>query len=162
MWLRRTIKKYEFKSWHFSIEFWQLTITRLWRTCLPVYFSRFNKGVIFSNRHPPMYPILERRSNVLLHLLLLLLLLLCQAQGTPPGFWNGVDWRALVESCPSNIRKLRGPHFFSLFFVDFFLQKKSLKKVFFWDFSRFSYFWNRLDWRALVESRPPHIGKLRG
>ena len=45
-------------------------------------------------------PILERRSAVLL-------LLLCHAQGTPPGFWNGVDWRALVESHPPYIGKLR-------------------------------------------------------
>ena len=33
---------------------------------------------------------------------------LCHAQGTPPGFWNGLDWRALVESRPPNIGKLRG------------------------------------------------------
>ena len=32
----------------------------------------------------------------------------CHAQGTPPGFWNGVDWRALVQSRPPNIGKLRG------------------------------------------------------
>ena len=32
----------------------------------------------------------------------------CNAQTTPPGFWNGVDWRALVESRPPNIGKLRG------------------------------------------------------
>ena len=38
--------------------------------------------------------ILERTSTVFL---LVLLLLLCHAQGTPPGFWNGLDWRALVE-----------------------------------------------------------------
>ena len=41
------------------------------------------------------YPILERGSTVLL--LLLLLLLLRHAQGTPPEFWNGLDWRALVK-----------------------------------------------------------------
>ena len=29
-------------------------------------------------------------------------------QGTPPGFWNGLDWRALVETRPPNIGKLRG------------------------------------------------------
>ena len=40
------------------------------------------------------YPILDKRNPVLL---LLLLLLLRHAQGTPPGFRNGVDWRALVE-----------------------------------------------------------------
>ena len=51
----------------------------------------------------PSYPILERRSTVLL----LLLLLLRHAQGTPPGFCNGVDWRALVESHPPNNGKLR-------------------------------------------------------
>ena len=28
---------------------------------------------------------------------------LCHAQETPPGFWNGVDWRALVESRPFGI-----------------------------------------------------------
>ena len=26
----------------------------------------------------------------------------------PPEIWNGLDWRALVESCPPNIGKLRG------------------------------------------------------
>ena len=27
----------------------------------------------------------------------------CQAQATPPGFWNGVDWRVLVKDCiPKN------------------------------------------------------------
>ena len=36
----------------------------------------------------------------------------CNAQGTPHGFWNGVDWRALVESRPPYIGKLRGWHFF--------------------------------------------------
>ena len=29
-------------------------------------------------------------------------------QGTPPGFWKGVAWRACVKLCPLNIRKLRG------------------------------------------------------
>ena len=44
------------------------------------------------------------------------------AQGTPPGFWNGMDWRALVESRPPNIGKLRGKHFF-------FWQKKYIFKI---------------------------------
>ena len=51
-------------------------------------------------------PKLERGNTVLL--LLLLLLLLCHAQGPPPGFWNGVDWRALVKPRPPNIGTLRG------------------------------------------------------
>ena len=49
-------------------------------------------------------PILDTRISFVL----LLLLLLRHAQGTPPGFRNGLDWRALVESCPPNIGKLRG------------------------------------------------------
>ena len=36
-----------------------------------------------------------------------LLLLLRHARITPPGFGNGLDWRALVESRPPNIGKLR-------------------------------------------------------
>ena len=36
---------------------------------------------------------------------------LCHAQGTPPVFWNGLDWRALVECRIPNIGKLRGQHF---------------------------------------------------
>ena len=34
------------------------------------------------------------------------LILLRHAQGTPPEIWNVLDWRALVESHPPNIRKL--------------------------------------------------------
>ena len=30
------------------------------------------------------------------------------AQATPPGFWNVLDWRALVELRIPNIKKLRG------------------------------------------------------
>ena len=78
-------------------------------------------------------PKLERRSAVLL-----LLLLLCHAQGTPPGFWNGVDLRALVELRPPNIGKLRG----SIFFGKEKNPTKNLKKkvifgYFFWDFRIF-------------------------
>ena len=31
---------------------------------------------------------------------------LCDAQGNPPGFWNGLDWRAMVKLCPPNIGNL--------------------------------------------------------
>ena len=44
-----------------------------------------------------IYPIFEKGSTVLLLLKLLLCYCECLAQGTTPGFWNGVDWRALVE-----------------------------------------------------------------
>ena len=60
------------------------------------------------------YPILDTRISVLRH-----------TQGTPPGFWNGLDWRALVESHPPHIGKLRGQHFFS-FFGNFFLFLKNV------------------------------------
>ena len=58
--------------------------------------------VIRATRKPLVfqYPILERGSPALL--------LLCQAQGTSPGFCNGLDRRALGESCPPTIGKLRG------------------------------------------------------
>ena len=42
-----------------------------------------------------LHPKLERGSTVLL--LLLLCTYVCHAQGTPPEFRNGLDWRALVE-----------------------------------------------------------------
>ena len=48
--------------------------------------------------------------------------LLRHAQTTPPVFWNGLDWRALVESRIPNIGKLRGQHCFLLLFSP---QKKS-------------------------------------
>ena len=32
----------------------------------------------------------------------------CHVRTTPPKIWNGIDWRALVESHPPNIGKLRG------------------------------------------------------
>ena len=51
-------------------------------------------------------PILERGSTVRL-LLLLLLLLLRHAQTTPPGFWNRVNWRALVKDQSPHLAKLR-------------------------------------------------------
>ena len=117
-----------------------------------------------------------------------------QAQGTPSGFWKGMDWRALVESRPPNIGKLEDSIFFLLlFFSEFFLLLQFLllkksdflsffeiflflkraglescgklleKKINKWnDFLRFLYVWNGLDWRALVESHPPNIQKLRG
>ena len=68
----------------------------------------------------PIHPILERRSAVLL----LLLLLLRHAQATPPGFLNRLDWRALVESRPPNIKKnLENSTFFANFFlVKFFFE----------------------------------------
>ena len=61
-----------------------------------------------------MHPILERRSTVLL---LLLLLLLRHAQGTPPGFRNGVDWRALVKDLSPQMAKLREHFFLAIFLI---------------------------------------------
>ena len=60
----------------------------------------------------------------------LLLLLRPSRSGDPPppGFWKGLDWRALGESCPPNIGKLK--------------LKKLNKKVIFWDFfSAILIFW---------------------
>ena len=48
------------------------------------------------------YPILDARISSVL------LLLLRHTQGTPPGFCNGMDWRALLELRPPNIGQLRG------------------------------------------------------
>ena len=61
--------------------------------------------------------------------------------GYPPGVCNGRDWRALVESCPPNVGKLRKKVFFSLFF----LQKKKILKFFGNDFLIFPYFLTILD-----------------
>ena len=90
-----------------------------------------------------IYPILERGSAVLL--LLLLLLLLRHAQGTPPGFWNGVDWRAMVEDKSPQLAELTEKHFFLAIFLvscHFFLMKKS-------DFLRVFVF---LKWAGLESS----------
>ena len=51
-----------------------------------------------------------------------------QTQGTPPGFWNGLDWRALVKLHPLNIGKLGGWYFFSFLF---FCDKKLFLTIFF-------------------------------
>ena len=40
-------------------------------------------------------------------------LLLRHARTTPPGFWNGLDWRALVEDSSPQLAKLKKKHFFS-------------------------------------------------
>ena len=37
---------------------------------------------------------------------------MCHAQATSPGFWNGMDWRALVKDYFLQLSKLRGYHFF--------------------------------------------------
>ena len=54
----------------------------------------------------------------------------------PPEIWNRLDWRALVESCPPNIRKLRIAVFAEIFFQSkYFLKKEK-------DFLRFfKIFW---------------------
>ena len=57
-----------------------------------IFQSKAGLGRIGKSGVWQYHPILERGSTVLL-----LLLLLRHAQGTPPGFWNGVDWRALVK-----------------------------------------------------------------
>ena len=54
------------------------------------------------------------------------------------------------------LENLEKSNFFGIFFLLFFLND------FFKDFLRFSNFRYGLDWRALVESRPPNNGKLRG
>ena len=59
------------------------------------------------------------------------------AQTTPTGFWNGVDWRALVKSRPPNIGKLIEKHFF--FQVIFKIFKKIFLKIF-WFFDHFWHF----------------------
>ena len=49
------------------------------------------------------------------------------ACASPPGFWNGVDWRALVEDYPPRLVKL-----IKLFFFCFFGKKNSFKFQIFW------------------------------
>ena len=39
-----------------------------------------------------------------------------QAQETPPGLGNGLDWRALVQLRPPNSGKQRGKHFILFYF----------------------------------------------
>ena len=84
---------FPFKAGSLSGDLTRPCVHCIW--CKPGRRLRGQKKINFSvfSGHNP---ILERRSTVLL-LLLLLLLLLCHAQATPPGFWNGLDWRALVE-----------------------------------------------------------------
>ena len=52
----------------------------------------FHLLVVFS---VPNNPILDTRISCSV-------LLLSHAQGNPPGFCNGLDWRALVELCPQD------------------------------------------------------------
>ena len=51
------------------------------------------------------YPILDTRISVCSSVR--------HAQTTSPGFWNGVDWRALVKSCPPNIGEVPSCYYFS-------------------------------------------------
>ena len=61
-------------------------------------------------------PILDMKiSSVLLRSL--------SCSGYPPGFCNGLDWRALAESHPPKLGKLRKSNFFKAFF--FVFEKKS-------------------------------------
>ena len=60
---------------------------------------------------------------------------------TPPEFWNGLDWRALVESCPLNIGKLLGYHFFLFFLWKKKFNKKMKKSIFLRFFDIFSEVW---------------------
>ena len=64
----------------------------------------------------------------------------------PPGFRNMLYWRALVESRPPNVRKLRGRHFFGQ--PKTFCQKLFVwKKVIFWNFQDFSrFFFSGSSW----------------
>ena len=57
----------------------------------------------------------------------------------PPGFWNGLDWKDLIEACPPNIGKLRGWHFF----LHFFSSILDIKKCF---FEIFPDFFSGLGW----------------
>ena len=50
----------------------------------------------------------------------------------PPDLWNRLDWRAPVESCPSNIGKLRGMLFFWWILFFFKILGVCQKKWFFW------------------------------
>ena len=63
---------------------------------------------------------------------------LCNAQGTPPVFWNGLDWRSLVELRILNIGKTKRIAFLFLgnkknlkFLRNFLLSKKMLFSSFF-------------------------------
>ena len=77
--------------------------TKLWTRVFNMHNVSFflifflNKFFLSSN------PILDTRISVCS----CVRVFVCNAQGTPPGFWNGVDWRALVESRPPYIGKLR-------------------------------------------------------
>ena len=69
------------------------------------------------------------------------------AQGTPPGFCNGLEWRALVELSPPNIGKLRGQHFFSwqISFSFSFFYENIYIFFFFFNFSKFFKIFRFLD-----------------
>ena len=76
-----------------------------------------------------------------------LLLLLHHARTTPPEIWKGLDWRALVGSCPPNIGKLRGYYFFprkkKTVFKNFrFFEEKNLFLRFFQIFWHLTIFHN--------------------
>ena len=55
-----------------------------------------------------------------------------------PWFWNGLDWKALVQLRPPNIEKLRRKHFFFFFFQQFFFLNFYLK----WFFQIFPHFFH--------------------
>ena len=90
----------------------------------------FHLLVVFS---VPNNPILDTRISCSV-------LLLSHAQGNPPGFCNGLDWRALVELRPPPLAKLREQNF--LFY--FLEEKKCLFEIFWEIFSRFLDFWQFL------------------
>ena len=65
------------------------------------------------------------------------------AQGTPPGFCNGLDWRALVEDKFPQLAKLREKHFFrqkNILNVFRFLKKSDLLR-----FCKILVFWTIFD-----------------
>ena len=76
----------------------------------------------------------------------------------PPGFWNRVDWRALVKDWSPQLANVREQHFLHRFFSSSFnISWKMWFSSDFWDF--FFRIW--LDWRAWVKVRIPIIEAQR-
>ena len=90
---------------------------------------------------------------------------MCNAQTTPlpPGFWNRVDWRALVKDLSPQVAKIREKYFWqkiNIKKISDFLKKRDFSRF----FQIFPDFFLRigLDWRALFKVCIPNIEKQRG